>query len=115
MVYLNCPRCGLTITPKAAWLTVEHCPRCLARGRVVVSLFASTLAARELYAAGAGPDASDDEAAPLRLGDVGQHREPLGGRASPARGAGLWAASLSEPGPRSVTAHRTDPSGPRNS
>jgi hypothetical protein len=53
-IHLNCPRCGLTITPKASWLTIEHCPRCIARNRVAVSLFASTLPTDELYAATAG-------------------------------------------------------------
>ena len=35
---LNCPRCGYTISPRAAWLTVEYCPRCLARDRRAVQL-----------------------------------------------------------------------------
>ena len=34
----NCARCGLTIRPRFAWLTVEHCPRCLARDRVAIRL-----------------------------------------------------------------------------
>src|SRR5450755_1525987 len=55
-IYLNCPRCGLTIRPKADWLTVEHCPRCIARSRGLVRMFASTLPARELYAAADTPD-----------------------------------------------------------
>src|SRR5947209_4687913 len=48
-IHLNCPRCGLTITPKASWLTIEHCPRCIARNGLAVSLFASTLPTDELY------------------------------------------------------------------
>jgi hypothetical protein len=32
-LFLNCPRCGLRITPGTAWLSVRHCPRCLARSR----------------------------------------------------------------------------------
>jgi hypothetical protein len=48
--YLNCPRCHLSLRPRVGWLTVEHCPRCLARERVAVPLFASRLPARELYA-----------------------------------------------------------------
>jgi hypothetical protein len=55
-IYLNCPRCGLTIRPKAGWLTVEHCPRCAARTRGLVSMFASTLPASELYASADRPD-----------------------------------------------------------
>jgi hypothetical protein len=56
-IYLNCPCCGLTITPRASWLTVEHCPRCIARNGIPVGLFASTLPTGELYAADAAPDA----------------------------------------------------------
>jgi hypothetical protein len=48
-LYLNCPRCGLTIAPRADWLTVEHCPRCIARSRAVVRLFASPLPTDQLY------------------------------------------------------------------
>lgn len=36
--YLRCPRCGLGITPRAQWLTVEHCPRCLARHGTAVAM-----------------------------------------------------------------------------
>jgi hypothetical protein len=35
---LNCARCGFTISPRSAWLTVEHCPRCVARDRVAIRL-----------------------------------------------------------------------------
>ena len=38
---LSCPRCGLSITPKVDWLAIEHCPRCLARARVAVTLSSS--------------------------------------------------------------------------
>jgi hypothetical protein len=48
-IRLSCPRCGLTITPKVDWLTVEHCPRCIARARTVVGMFASTLPTDEPY------------------------------------------------------------------
>ena len=47
--YLNCPACGLTIRLRAEWLAIERCPRCLARRRVAVNLFASTLPADQLY------------------------------------------------------------------
>jgi hypothetical protein len=57
--YLNHPRCGLTIRPRAEWLAVEHCPRCLARRRTAVNLFASTLPADELYGERETP--ADDE------------------------------------------------------
>jgi hypothetical protein len=55
IVHLNCPRCGLTITPRASGVTIEQCPRCRARAGVQVWLFASPLPAGELYAAGALP------------------------------------------------------------
>ena len=45
---LSCPRCGLSIRPKASWLTVEHCPRCIARARIPVKLLSWTLPAGEL-------------------------------------------------------------------
>ena len=63
-IHWNCPRCGLTITPKARWLTIEHCPRCIARNGLAVSLFASTLPTAELYAAEAAPGADRLDAPP---------------------------------------------------
>jgi len=53
--YVNCPRCGLTIRPRTEWLAIEHCPRCLARRRAAVNVFASTLTAAELYGERATP------------------------------------------------------------
>ncbi len=41
MQYLNCPACGLTILPSADWLTVDHCPRCLARRGTRVAMATS--------------------------------------------------------------------------
>jgi hypothetical protein len=49
MSFLNCPRCGLSIRQRAGWLTIEHCPRCIARARVAVNLLSSPLPAVELY------------------------------------------------------------------
>jgi hypothetical protein len=63
MTYLNCPHCGLTITPKVDWLAVEHCPRCIARRGVLVILFASPLPANALYAADGSPDPRGSEPA----------------------------------------------------
>lgn len=48
--YLTCPSCGLTITVRAECLSIEHCPRCGARGRALVKLFASTRPTAELHA-----------------------------------------------------------------
>jgi hypothetical protein len=61
--FLNCPRCGLSIRPKARWMTIEHCPRCLARARVAVKMFPSPLPAAELYHEGGAPQA-DKRSAP---------------------------------------------------
>jgi DoxX-like family len=54
-VSTGCPRCGLTIEPRARWLTIEHCPRCLARARIPVRMFSSPLSSAELYADGSAP------------------------------------------------------------
>jgi hypothetical protein len=61
--FLNCPRCGLSIRPKARWMTIERCPRCLARARVAVKLFRSSLPAAELYHEGGAPQ-PDNRSAP---------------------------------------------------
>jgi hypothetical protein len=37
----NCPRCGLSITPRVRWLAIEHCPRCMARAHLPVRLISS--------------------------------------------------------------------------
>jgi hypothetical protein len=47
--YLNCPRCRLSIGRRGRWPEILHCPRCLARSRMLVELFASTLRADQLY------------------------------------------------------------------
>lgn len=53
--YLNCPACGLSLARPERW-EPENCPRCIARRRVAVKLFASALPSDRLYAAGAAPD-----------------------------------------------------------
>lgn len=60
-LYLNCPRCGLSIliVPRAAGPPIEHCPRCIARSRALVELFASPLPTAELYGRGHAPRAQD--------------------------------------------------------
>jgi hypothetical protein len=55
--YLNCPRCGLTIKLRTSWLTIRHCPRCVARSRTVIELFGSALPADPVYTANARPHA----------------------------------------------------------
>jgi hypothetical protein len=55
--FLNCPRCGLSIQRKVSWMTVEYRPRCMARARIPVKLFYSTLPAAQLYPEGSMPTA----------------------------------------------------------
>lgn len=72
MSRLTCPRCRLTITPRVAWLGSKHCPRCIARDRVAVAMFSSTLGADELYADRGPPGEGGD-------GEAGRHRGRSGG------------------------------------
>jgi hypothetical protein len=51
MPYLNCPRCHLAIRVRHAALSVRHCPRCIARSRIAVDMFASSMPMRELIQA----------------------------------------------------------------
>ena len=39
--YMNCPRCGLTLGLRAPFLTLEHCPRCLARAGAAIPMYLS--------------------------------------------------------------------------
>ena len=55
--FLNCPRCGLSLRPRVGWLTIEHCPRCMARARIPITLFFSPLPTIELYREGFAPSA----------------------------------------------------------
>lgn len=54
--YLTCPRCRLSIRPRAPSLHLVHCPRCAARANTLVELFASTLPAERLYGGGGARD-----------------------------------------------------------
>jgi hypothetical protein len=38
MSYMHCPSCGLTIHLRAPFLTLERCPRCLARRGAAISM-----------------------------------------------------------------------------
>lgn len=38
MSYMNCPRCGLSIRLRASYLTLERCPRCLARSGLAIPM-----------------------------------------------------------------------------
>lgn len=54
LVFLNCSRCGLSIKVRFAWMQMEHCPRCVARARVLQPLFCSPLPLRMLCASSSG-------------------------------------------------------------
>ena len=57
MSFLNRPRCGLRVRPKARGLRIEHCPRCMARASIQVELFSSPLPPAELFREGSAPHA----------------------------------------------------------
>ena len=38
MSMLSCPKCGFSLRPRAHYLTMEICPRCVARKRIAVDL-----------------------------------------------------------------------------
>ena len=64
--HLHCPRCGLSIEVRTRRTAIRHCPRCVARSRVIVELFSSALPTDVLY------DESSlagvvDELAPARI------------------------------------------------
>jgi hypothetical protein len=72
---LCCPRCGLSIEVRPRRAAIRHCPRCVARARVIVELFGSTLPADVLYAEDSLPRA-DDELAPASTPSLGKRRQP---------------------------------------
>jgi hypothetical protein len=53
MSFLNCPRCGLRVRPKARGSRIEHC----ARASIQVELFSSPLPPAELFREGSAPHA----------------------------------------------------------
>jgi hypothetical protein len=60
-MYLNCSRCGLSLhTSRFAHLEPEHCPRCLARARVLHPLFRSPMTVRAL-----SPPIDEGRSAPM--------------------------------------------------
>ena len=48
MPYLNCPRCHLAIRVRRPSLGPRHCPRCIARSRIAIDLFPSSVPMRQL-------------------------------------------------------------------
>ena len=67
--YVNCPRRDSSIRPKAGWLVIEHCPRCLACARIAARLFRSPL-----------PVTHDTRSAPLADRRGGAEPEGSGSR-----------------------------------
>jgi hypothetical protein len=68
MSYLHCPTCGLSVRLRAPFLTLDCCPRCLARRGAVVSMhlsehrswpLAADDAASGRSVGGDGPDETD--------------------------------------------------------
>ncbi len=37
---VECPRCGWSATPRAVWLWIEHCPRCIAQAHRAIKVIA---------------------------------------------------------------------------
>ncbi len=54
VLHLDCPRCGLTLKPRARWLVVEHC---IARTGTAVKLSLSVFPAPQRYTAHWSPRA----------------------------------------------------------
>jgi hypothetical protein len=67
-VFLNCPRCGLSIRRPADRLTLEDCPRCAGRAGIAVRLFVSARPAVSWHRDGPAPQAE-------QLGSRGGGRE----------------------------------------
>lgn len=67
-VFLNCPRCGLSIRRRVDWLHVEHCPRCIGRAGIAVKLFVSARPSPEWYRDGPTADAAQAEGTTTRPG-----------------------------------------------
>jgi len=60
---LHWPKCGLSLRPRARWLAIEHCPRCLARTRIPVRLLSSPLLADEPHSDASAPTVEQKPAA----------------------------------------------------
>ena len=54
-VFMNCPRCGLSIRRKVDRLMLEHCPRCAGRAGIPVPLFVSARPAVSWHRDGPAP------------------------------------------------------------
>ena len=68
MSYMKCPQCGLSVGLRVQYLTLQHCPRCVAKRGISVPM-----------------TIIDQEATPGRPDHVraGRHRRLHGERAQP--------------------------------
>lgn len=85
MLYLHCPRCRLSIRCRAASLAIEHCPRCLARARLTVPLFTSSLPGTQLHAGSTRGEAAERPAPAVALPDVPAAGTPSHAKPGPRR------------------------------
>jgi hypothetical protein len=69
--WLNCPRCGLSVEVRPRRAAMKHCPRCVARSRLIVELFGSTLPSDVLYGESSLPRV-DEEPAPASATAAGK-------------------------------------------
>ena len=56
-MFLNCSHCGLSIQMRFQSMQMEHCPRCLARARLLQPLLRSPLPLKALQGEGYTPSA----------------------------------------------------------
>jgi hypothetical protein len=74
--YANCPRCGLAVRLRATFLTLRHCPRCVARRGIAVEMFTSKL--RVLPSPSRQPDGGAAQRCIHQVRDTTQSHEPVG-------------------------------------
>ncbi len=66
-MFLNCSHYGLSIPMRFASLQMEHCPRCLARARLLQPLLRSPLPLKALRTAGPEPQGGADRGSRARF------------------------------------------------
>jgi hypothetical protein len=71
--WLDCPRCGLSVEVRPHRTAMKHCPRCIARSRLIVELFRSTMPSDALYGEYSLPRV-DEESAPVSATSSGKRR-----------------------------------------
>lgn len=66
-MFLNCSHCRLSIQMRSASIQMEHCPRCLARARLLKPLFRSPLPLTALRSAGSEHQGGADRGSRARF------------------------------------------------